>query len=123
MVSGDVGFVLSLPGDPERVRAPDVAFVPTARLPGGQLPQGFLRTAPDLAAEVLSPSDDPVEVQQRVRDLLEAGCRLLWIVAPRARTVTAYRTDGSARLLREPEPLDGEDVVPGFSLALAELFR
>jgi Uma2 family endonuclease len=123
VIAGDVGFVLALPADPERVRAPDVAFVSNARLPEGRLPQGFIQGAPDLAVEVLSPNDDPVEVQQKVRDYLEAGSRLVWVIAPRARTVTVYRPDGSARLLREPDALDGEDMLPGFTLPLAELFR
>lgn len=123
VVVGDVGFVLPLPSDPERVRAPDVAFVSMGRLPDGRLPQGFLRGAPDLAVEVLSPSDNPVEVQQKVRDYLEAGARLVWVVAPRARTVTIYRPDGSARLIREPELLDGEDVLPGLAIALTDLLE
>ncbi|MGH7319954.1 MAG: Uma2 family endonuclease [Candidatus Rokuibacteriota bacterium] len=115
---GDVGFVLTLPADPERVRAPDVAFVSTGRLPEGRLPQGFIDGAPDLAVEVLSPSEKPVEVQQKVRDYLEAGARLVWVIAPEAKSATVYRPDGSARLLRESESLDGEDVLPGFTLAL-----
>jgi Uma2 family endonuclease len=62
-------------------------------------------------------------VQQKVRDYLEAGTRLVWVVAPRARTVTVYRPDGSARLVREPESLDGEDVVPGLAIPLADLLE
>ena len=123
VVGGDVGFVLALPSDPERVRAPDVAFISTERLPEGRLPQGFIHGAPDLAVEVLSPSDNPVEVQQKVRDYLEAGARLVWVLAPRARAATVYRPDGSARLVREPESLDGEDVVPGLAVPLADLFE
>lgn len=119
---GDVGFVLSLPTDPERVRAPDIGFVGRQRLPEGRRRQGFFVGAPDLAVEVLSPSDDPVEVQQKVRDYLEAGTRLVWIAAPEARTVTVYRPDGSARLLREHESLDGEDVLPGLTIPLSEIF-
>lgn len=119
---GDVGFVLSLPTDPERVRAPDVAFVSIGRLPGGCVPMEFVHGAPDLAVEVLSPSENPIEVQQKVRDYLEAGARLVWIVAPRARSATVYRPDGSARLVREPEAIDGEDVLPGFALSLPDLF-
>ena len=120
---GDVGFVLGLSNDPERVRAPDVAFVTTARLPEGRLPRGFFRGAPNLAVEVLSPSDDPVDVQQKVRDYLDAGARLVWVLAPEARTATVYRADGSARLLREHDHLDGEDVLPGLLIPLAELFE
>jgi Uma2 family endonuclease len=63
-----------------------------------------------------------VEVQQNVRDYLEAGARLVWVVAPQARSVTVYRADASARLVREPESLDGENVLPGFSMSLADLF-
>jgi Uma2 family endonuclease len=120
---GDVGFVLDLPHDPERVRAPDVAFMTTSRLPEGRLPEGFLRGAPDLAVEVLSPSDSLMDVQQKVRDYLDAGARLVWVVAPKARSATIYRADGSARLLREGDSLDGGDVFPGLVIPLAEVFE
>lgn len=123
VVTVDVGFVLMLPGDPERVRAPDVAFVSTERLPEGRLPVGFIHGAPDLAVEVLSPSDNPLDVQQKVRDYIEAGSRLVWIVAPAPRAVTVYRPDGSARLVREPEPLDGEDVLPTLTIPLGEILE
>lgn len=123
VVAGDVGFVLNLPDDPERVRAPDVAFVSAQRLPGGRLPEGFLVGAPDLAVEILSPTDNPIDIQQKVRDYLEGGARLIWIIAPQAKTVTVYRADGSARLLRENDSLEGEDVLPGLRIPLAELFR
>jgi len=118
---GDVGFVLHVPGDPERVRAPDVAFVARERLPGGRLPQGFISGAPDLAVEVLSPADTTLDVQQRVRDYLDAGTRLVWLVAPQARTLTVYRADGSARLLRDQDVLDGEDLLPGLVIPLSDI--
>ena len=111
VVVGDVGFVLALPTDPERVRAPDVAYISTQRLPDGTLPETFVPGAPDLAVEVLSPSDNPVDVQQKVRDY-----------APKAQTVTVYRADGSARLLREREMLEGEDLLPGLAISLADVF-
>ncbi len=120
---GDVGFVLDLPHDRERVRAPDVSFVTTARLPEGRLPLGFLRGAPDLAVEVLSPSDSPGDVHQKVRDYLDAGARLVWVVASEAKTATIYRADASARLLREADHLDGEELLPGLSIPLAEVFE
>jgi Uma2 family endonuclease len=123
VVVGDVGFLLVLPGDPERVRAPDVAFVTGARLPEGRLPEGYIRGAPDLAVEVLSPSDNPLEIQQKVRDWLESGARLVWVIAPRARSATVYRPDGSARLVRDGDVLDGEGVLPGLRIQLGDLFR
>lgn len=123
VVAGDVGFVLNLPADPERVRAPDVAFISAQRLPEGRLPEGFLAGAPDLAVEILSPTDNPVDIQQKVCDYLEGGAHLVWIIAPQAKTVTVYRADGSARLLREHDTLEGEAVLPGLTIPLAELFR
>lgn len=120
---GDVGFILALPRDPERVRAPDIAFVSRERIAVGGLPEGFLRGAPDIAVEVLSPSDNPIDVQQKVRDYLDAGGRLVWIVASQARTATVYRSDGSAQLLRESENLDGETVLPGLLIPLEALFH
>jgi Uma2 family endonuclease len=119
---GDVGFILSLPYDPERVRGPDVAYVSRDRLPADHPPEKFVRGAPDLAVEILSPSDDPVDVQQKVRDWLDGGGRLVWVIAPRAKLVTAYRADGSAHLLREHEALEGEEVLPGLSIPLSDLF-
>jgi Uma2 family endonuclease len=78
--------------------------------------------APDLAVEVLSPSDDPVDVQQKIRDYFDAGAHLVWVIAPAARSATVYRADGSARLLREGDHLDGEDALPGLLIPLSELF-
>jgi len=120
-VVSDVGFVLNLSEDAERVRGPDVAFVSSTRLP--ENPEKFVNGAPDLAVEILSPSETAVEVQQKLRDYLEAGTRLVWFVAPQAKTVTVYRSDGGARLLREHERLEGEDVLPGLTIPLAELFK
>ena len=87
-----------------------------------RLSRGFLRGAPDLAVEALSPSDTPVDVGQKVRDYLEAGARLVWVIAPAARTATIHRADGSVRVLRESDHLDGADVLPGLAISLGELF-
>lgn len=62
-------------------------------------------------------------MQQRVRDFLEAGAALVWVLAPRARTATIYRPDGSARLLRDHDALDGEGVLPGLHIALYDVFE
>jgi len=122
-VVGDVGFVLNLSYDPERVRGADVAFISTERLPGGKLPEKFFPGAPDLVVEVLSPSNTSIEIHQKVRDFLEAGARLVWVLARQARSATVYRADGTARLLRENDVLDGENVLPGLRIPLEELFR
>jgi Uma2 family endonuclease len=120
---GDVGpeggFILAR--DPDVVVAPDVAFVRTGRL-ADDVP-GFLPLAPDLAVEVISPSNSARDLSARIRLYLDAGVRQAWIVDPYERTVTVYAPDRTARLFVEGETLDGGNVLPGFQLALDDLFR
>ena len=106
-----------------RIRsAPDVAFVAKDRLPS-PLPKGFFVGPPDLAVEVLSPEDRPSGVKAKVRDWLDAGCRLVWLVDPRRQTVEVYQNSGEAKVLRGSDTLSGEPLLPGFSLVVAEIFR
>ncbi|HEX7049047.1 MAG TPA: Uma2 family endonuclease [Longimicrobiales bacterium] len=119
-VVGETGFVLS--EDPPTVRASDVAFVAAARIPTGRRPTGSWPGAPDLAVEVRAPSNRRAQIREKVVDYLEAGCRLVWVVDPSTRTVTVYRPDAGTRVVGGNAVLDGEDVVPGFRLAVAELF-
>lgn len=120
-VFGEVGFILAR--DPDVVRAPDVAFVRADRLPPEEERDKFFPFAPDLAVEILSPSDRAGMVHDKVMDYLDAGTRLVWVVAPRRRTVTVYQPGGAARVLREDDELDGGDVLPGFRLPVAALFQ
>lgn len=108
--------------NPDTVRGPDVSFLAADRVPPEGLPEGFFPGPPDLAVEVVSPGDSDVEVQDKVMNYLASGTRLVWIVRPRQRTVTIYHPDGSARILRETETLEGEEVVPGFAMPLRDLF-
>ena len=119
VVTDEPGFVLF--DDPPTVRAPDVAFVARDRLPAD--PRGFPRLAPDLAVEIVSPSNTLVEIQEKVFDYLDAGTRLVWVVEPRTRSVTAYRSLKEIRLLTGDEEVDGADVLPGLQLKVSELFR
>jgi Uma2 family endonuclease len=121
----DVGFVLGLPQDPERMRGPDISFISesTLREHGGEPERGWFRFAPDLVVEIDSPGRKPRIEQQRIQDYIEAGVRLLWIVHCENRSATIYRADGTARLLREKDALEGEAVLPDFRLPLTELFR
>ena len=115
------GFVLST--DPDTVRAPDAAFVAAERLPSGDLPPDYLRLAPDLVVEVVSPSDSASELQGKIFTWLDAGCRLVWVVYPAAQSVTVYRSRENARVLGADEVLDGAPVFDGFSAEVRELFR
>lgn len=118
-VTTESGYILS--DDPPTPRGPDVAVVLEPRSSEGQ-PGGWVRGAPDVAVEVLSPSDTSGAMQEKTLDYLNAGAKRVWIVDPMARTVTVFRPDGSARVLREHEVLEGEDVLVGFSVPLSELF-
>lgn len=117
--AGDAGFWLTR--GPDTVRGPDVAFVSKLRVPDAD-PVGFLELGPDLVVEVLSPGDRPGEVLAKVADWLTSGTRLVWTIDAERRTARAYRADGSETSLTELEALDGEDVLPGFSLNLKSLF-
>ena len=118
VVAGDPGFWLQ--HDPDTVRAPDVAFVRGDRLPPGPI-RGFADFAPHLAVEVRSPSDRTGEVLAKVADWLSAGTALVWVVDPMRRTAQVYRLDGSISLLGDADELQGEGVLPGFTLPLATL--
>ena len=110
------------PNDPRQVRKPDVSFVTATRVPAGRLPRGDLTFAPDLAAEVISPTDKYEDVEQKVADYRSAGVRLIWIINPATRSVLIRRLDHTCAELDEAGTLDGEDVVPGFTCRVAELF-
>jgi Uma2 family endonuclease len=119
------GFVLRLPRDPERLRGPDVSWVSEGNLRkhGGAPARGFPRLVPDLVVEVDSPGRQPRIEQERIRNYLEAGVRLLWVVHTVTRSATVYWPDRASRELRASDVLDGEDVLPGLRLGLEELFE
>jgi Uma2 family endonuclease len=120
VVGGEGGFVLEL--DPDTVLAPDVAFVRTDRLPAEEEADRFARLAPDLAVEVVSPSDTGPEVDEKVGLYLGAGVPLVWVVDPRRQTVRVWKADGTDRLLTADHELDGGAVLPGLRVPIARLF-
>lgn len=118
VVAAETGFTLQR--NPDTVRAPDVAYICAERLPSGAH-VGFADFAPDLAVEVLSPSDRPGEVLAKVADWLTAGTALVWTIDPERRRARVYRADGSDTMLHAADHLDGEDVLPGFRASVSEL--
>lgn len=121
LTGADGGFILAR--DPLTIVAPDVGFIRRDRVPADFGFDHFFPVPPDLAVEVLSPSNRPRQVAEKIEVYLEAGVRLLWVVDPRRRTVTIHRPDREPRVVDVNSELDGEDVLPGFRLAVAELFR
>jgi Uma2 family endonuclease len=110
------------PHRPNNVRYPDISFIAKPRL-SPQLAEGHIRIAPDLVVEVLSPNDLARDVSQRIQDYLRAGVRLVWVVDPEGRTVQVYRQGRQGVILSEADELDGDDVLPGFRVAVRDLFR
>lgn len=108
---------------PHTVRVPDGSFVRAHRLPAEGIGPGLLKLAPDLAIEVLSPSETASELQEKLDDYRVAGTRLVWVVDPVRRTVMIVASDAPVRWLHESDALDGGDVVPGFSCPVADIFE
>ena len=118
--AAETGFFIS--SDPDTVRAPDVAFVSQKRLDEVGDVEGYWPGAPDLAVEVTSPNDKYAEVEEKVLEWLEAGTRMVVVVNPRKSAVTVYRSLTDIVLLTEEDLLDGGDIVPGWTIAVKDIF-
>ena len=121
LFSPDTGFQLT--SNPDTVRAPDVSFVSAARISETGVPDGYFRGAPDLAVEVISPTDRLQEVEDKVAEYLAAGARLVWVVSPKHRRVAVHALGLPSRILERDDRLDGGEVVPGFECLVRELFE
>ena len=118
--NSDTGFIIE--SDPDTVRAPDVSFLRKENIPPDGIPKGFIPGAPDLAVEVISPSDSYTEVAEKVAQLLEAGTQLVVLIDPRTRTVALHHRSGAIDRLTNADTLTFGDVLPGFECAVADLF-
>jgi len=116
----DTHFILYR--NPDKVVMPDVSIVRADRVPPESERIGFAPLAPDFVVEVVSPSDRIVEVIEKVRLYERDGIPLIWLVQPRTRSVTVYTSGTEPRTHHEGDVLDG-DVIPGFQLAVADIFR
>jgi Uma2 family endonuclease len=114
------GFVLE--HGPDTVRAPDVSFVRQDRIPEASIPEGLWKLAPDLAVEVVSPSESAEDVREKIRDYLRAGTPLIWVIYPRTREVIEHTADGLARTKTGSDVLEDRTVLPGFSCRVELLF-
>ena len=117
----DTGFFLA--HEPDTIVAPDASFVRADRLPPPSERRGYSPVVPDLAVEVVSPSDTQPEVDEKVALYMDAGVPLLWVAYPKRRVVRVHRPDREPVEFGEGDVLDGEDVLPGFRLPVADSFR
>ncbi|MDX1992158.1 MAG: Uma2 family endonuclease [bacterium] len=125
VTAAETGFILYRNPDPEgkdTVRAPDVGFISFARLP--VMPDKFIPMGPDFAVEVVSPSDSAEDIQEKLDDyfLPDTGTRLVWVAYPKLKAVVAHTRTGWKRYGID-DAIDGGDVLPGFELPLAQVFR
>lgn len=95
----ETGFLLA--DDPPTVRGPDAAFIARENVPATGPPVGFWSIPPDLAVEIVSPSNSSAEIEDKVHEYLAAGSRVVWVVDPGLRGVTVYRSRDDIDELRE----------------------
>ena len=112
--------VKAWPEDEGHFRKPDGMFVSNARL-AGLTPQ-TLQAVPDLVFEVISPNDETQKTETKLQEYFTAGVRLVWVIYPESRSVYIYRADGGGAWVGPDGMLTGEDVLPGFSVAVKDLF-
>ena len=117
----ETGFLLAT--DPDTVRSPDVSFVSRERPEAATRIRGYIPGAPDLAVEVISPNDLYTEVAETVAEYLERGTRMVLVVNPQRPDVAVHRPGQPVRILTIDDVINGEDVVPGWSLPVRELFE
>ena len=104
-------------------RSPDVSFVAKDRLRGlKKLPKGFFQGAPDLAVEIISPSNTFDEIHTKIVEYFDSGSKLVWVIHPDEESVLVYHKPQPDKLLQRSDSLDGETIIPGFTVPLTELF-
>ena len=112
LFGAETGFLIGR--DPDTVRAPDIAFISSENLPEQDPSEAYWPGAPDLAVEVLSPSDKTGDVDEKIECWLDAGVQLLWVVDSKLRNVTSYRSMTDVIIQTSADELDGGHIVPGY---------
>jgi len=117
----ETGHILAR--NPDTVRGPDVAFISKDRAKR-QEPSGYVPSGPDLAVEIVSPNDTAKEINDKIKEYFQAGTSLIWVIYPDTKEVYVYENDSTTiQIVRVDSALDGADVLPGFTLALHDLFE
>jgi Uma2 family endonuclease len=121
VVGAETGFRLT--SNPDTVRAPDIAFIRHERVEAVGDTESFWPGAPDLAVEVLSPNDRIAELEEKVEMFLQAGTRAVWVLSPKLRTITVYKSLTDIVVLTENDELDCGEILPGFKVSVSEIFE
>lgn len=118
---GDTSFILT--GNPDNLelnRRPDIAFIKHDRVAGTS---GYIYAAPDLAVEIISPTERPYAIRQKLADYLNNGVQRVWQVYPQTQEIVVTYADGTSRMYRAPDVLTDAELLPGFSLDVAVVFE
>jgi Uma2 family endonuclease len=114
----EAGYILSR--EPLTIRQPDVSVLSNARIEAPP-EDSYFEGAPELAVEIVSPSDVPEELEVKIRQYLNAGAKQVWVLYPKARHADVFE-ENKATVLSGDEELKGGDLLPGFSIRVSELF-
>jgi len=118
---GDTDFVLD--GTPENIRLkrrPDVAYVSSKNVKASK---GYIYAPPDLAVEIISPTERPGKIRKKLREYIQHGVKQVWHVYPDSREIVAHFPDETSKTYRPGDTLPGGDLLPGFSLDVAAVFE
>jgi Uma2 family endonuclease len=107
--------------EPITLRQPDVAFVRADRIRAADL-DGYVEGAPDLAIEIVSPSDSMADIDRKVEQYLAAGSTLVWVVIPKHERIRIFRADGTSTVRHRGEILDAAELFPGWSMPVEQVF-
>jgi Uma2 family endonuclease len=113
----DTGFLLG----PDTLRAPDVAFFSAERARGLNL-AARLNVPPDLAVEIISPSETAADIAHKVRQYLSAGVKVIWVIYPRDCSIDVFESSGAGRVLDSGDLLEAPNLLPGFSVRVSRIF-
>ncbi len=115
----EAGYVLSR--EPLTIRQPDLSLLSQERIQG-TAPDDYFEGAPDLAVEVVSPSHSAQDLEVKVEQYLHSGSKQVWVLYPNTKRVHVFKPDRQIRVLDETQTLDAGDLLPGFSIKIADFF-
>ena len=104
------------------LRVPDFAFTRYDRFPNSEVPDGFVEFAPDLAVEIISPSEEPGDMARKVSEYFASGARQVWHMFPEMQTVTVFYSSAESIIYQPEDELDLSDIFPGFRTRVSGLF-
>lgn len=120
IAGSDSGVLLEQ--DPDTVREPDIAFFSESKISAETRVRGYAEVVPDLVVEVVSPSNSNHEIYDKARMWISHGVRLVWVIYPDSRTVAIHTHDGPVTVLTDTDTLEGQEVLPGFTCNIADIF-